>query len=118
MVKHPIERRERLEKERFDPVNFLIEAYLYLILQPSRRKSSIHGYRVHEQIRIWNNNPAPIIGFDSCGAHRDIFNRALVLLYHDLVANSKRSSNKQQNARQEVLEKIMKSKANSHTSNA
>ena len=108
--------RERFEQDVFDAFYVFLETDLYLVFQAAVFKGGIHGDRISKQVSVRNDDPATIIRFDGGSAHGDIFDGAFELLDHNLVADLERRSYQEQNACQEILEEVMKGKANGHTS--
>src|SRR5258708_8665561 len=74
--------------------------------------------RVREQIGIWDYDPSSIVGLDDGCTSLNLFHGAFIRVQLDLIPYTKWFSPEQQQAGQEILQYILKSKSNGHAADA
>src|ERR1700732_3012219 len=74
--------------------------------------------RVCEQIGVWDHNPPAIVGLDDRCTSLNLFHRAFIRIQLDLIPYTKRFRPEKQEASQEILQYILKSKSNGHAADA
>lgn len=89
-----------------------------VVLPAALRERGIHEHRVGVQLTVRDDGAPSVVRLDERRAGLDIFDRFLVLVEADLIANLERAGDQDEDAGEKVLEDIIEGKADGDAADA